>query len=1075
MTDLNITLSQQLQTDLGKPGVWAYALYWDSGGQQSHTLVDNGAVSSPVTLSLGDDLSSGKIYFLIQSEEASGTHTDLTSVITEEDEINWVTAGTYDYRWDSVELTLSGASTDVVNLTSIDGFGLPMELSIGSGKSIQSRGYATTGDDIFTAIAKLDQDAVVTYKSGPLAGQNRAAVSPAEDLGTPNTFFPADDWSDYVASLKTAEAGGVEIAGFFLGGTDADNVYHNPGFYAYDLEWDAAADVFWLSPDENSEIKGYIRITPDALQDSLYQTEGDVGIYTAKSDSDPYQILNHADLGKGLTMNSGENNQWGAVLAQFFNGFNAAYYGNEGKSLNDLVKDTIGLSRNWNWDPTYAFGNNLTTTDPAYPGNAYAEIFFNGTNSYGWTYSDLLMSQYAEGGPQLPIGKSGGGDVGTIDLTIFSDGETGGYTKPVIYNDIKPAAGSTYESVTGTSPVNNIVLNFANAGMVLSADTELSIEVLTSMKGGTPTFQNVKLDTSDGASLWSNWTITKSGDTYSATAVAGSAQPEGSLILSNLPVGKAGLAWYRIDVGSGDALKTFNLYAQTQTDADKNVVFTNPTVSPADVAIDGLASIAGPASTNSTVSTFTVNFLDGTTTTVDPSLLERSGDPNGSIPSAPVVGYQSHGAFEPVAGQNALKGETVSVSQGSLLFGWTGLADAANTPSFIAAATNKVNGLDYAAITVLKGGKPVGNPVLAQADIDGQWVTDTVKTLGNGTYTVTMTEHVSDDGKGTTAVGLASEAVTVKVGVTESMLQSTGTGLTLFDAAEIEETGSWVALSAEGSDLPNGATLLVYAVDEAGEVLSRDGTRTGVGYHEAVRGMIGTVHADDHGLLLEGRQSIYLEAGSELRLAVLTGADGLDVDAPTTITQGEDGLFHLDIAGMSLKAEIDNTLSEAADLAGTQRSLDEALLYLTEGSVVDLSVVGSTAHVNTLAFVRVDIGPDGAMSVDGVDYGDTNAFRRAVERSIDNDFTLDAGGNFTAEATWVVDGESGYYAPVLFTQTGNTFVIGHANSGGNEQIRLFGENTFGFEDLARNENSDFDYNDMVMTLSVSQWGEELLT
>ncbi|MGU3493502.1 DUF4114 domain-containing protein [Xanthobacteraceae bacterium A53D] len=44
-------------------------------------------------------------------------------------------------------------------------------------------------------------------------------------------------------------------------------------------------------------------------------------------------------------------------------------------------------------------------------------------------------------------------------------------------------------------------------------------------------------------------------------------------------------------------------------------------------------------------------------------------------------------------------------------------------------------------------------------------------------------------------------------------------------------------------------------------------------------------------------------------------------------------------------------------------------------------------------------------------------------------------------------------------------MVGNGNAGGYEYIRMYGENTFGFEDLAYNQGSDFDYNDMVMRLT----------
>jgi Domain of unknown function (DUF4114) len=74
------------------------------------------------------------------------------------------------------------------------------------------------------------------------------------------------------------------------------------------------------------------------------------------------------------------------------------------------------------------------------------------------------------------------------------------------------------------------------------------------------------------------------------------------------------------------------------------------------------------------------------------------------------------------------------------------------------------------------------------------------------------------------------------------------------------------------------------------------------------------------------------------------------------------------------------------------------------------------------------------------------------------------GGDFATTASWTVSGATGYYAPVLITPSGQVFVVGDANPGGHDQIRVYGENTFGFEDLAYNQGSDFDYNDMVMRL-----------
>lgn len=51
---------------------------------------------------------------------------------------------------------------------------------------------------------------------------------------------------------------------------------------------------------------------------------------------------------------------------------------------------------------------------------------------------------------------------------------------------------------------------------------------------------------------------------------------------------------------------------------------------------------------------------------------------------------------------------------------------------------------------------------------------------------------------------------------------------------------------------------------------------------------------------------------------------------------------------------------------------------------------------------------------------------------------------------------------------GNGYILmtGNANPSGGEYVRMFGHNTFGFEELIATRGSDFDYNDMVMTISL---------
>ncbi|MBI2739544.1 MAG: DUF4114 domain-containing protein [Rhodospirillales bacterium] len=279
--------------------------------------------------------------------------------------------------------------------------------------------------------------------------------------------------------------------------------------------------------------------------------------------------------------------------------------------------------------------------------------------------------------------------------------------------------------------------------------------------------------------------------------------------------------------------------------------------------------------------------------------------------------------------------------------------------------------------------------------------------------------------------------------------------------------GNWVRLSAMDSGKHVGATLVVYAVDAAGNRIDRDDHHAGadVTLDKAALSAVGVVQDDHGGNLMFGGQSVYLAAGEQLRFAVLDGSHAVDMAPSTQFVARGDGSLYASIDGMQLTAFTSNALSSAATLAGTQRDTGEAFVFLKQGQTMSVELAGSSANANTLGFVRVDMDPaTGEWSVAGVAHGSTAAFAEAVRSHMDGGIWETHGGDFAATAQWTVAGATGYYAPVLITASGQVFVVGHDNPGGHEQIRMFGENTFGFEDLAYNQGSDFDYNDMVMRL-----------
>ena len=213
--------------------------------------------------------------------------------------------------------------------------------------------------------------------------------------------------------------------------------------------------------------------------------------------------------------------------------------------------------------------------------------------------------------------------------------------------------------------------------------------------------------------------------------------------------------------------------------------------------------------------------------------------------------------------------------------------------------------------------------------------------------------------------------------------------------------GNWVKFDVTGSGLSSGSTLLVYAVDAAGNRIARDDHHAGgdVSLEQAVLARIGGA-VDDHGvsLLFMGSQSVYLRAGEQLRFAVLDTHHGIDAAPSTQLSIGPDGWLQANIAGLQLHAMTNNALSDAMDLASAQRTTGEAFLFLQHGDTVSVEVAGSSVNANTLGFVRFDIdAATGAWSVGGVAYGETAAFTAAVRGHMDVGFQDTHGGNFHAE------------------------------------------------------------------------------
>lgn len=1092
MTTLTLNLTSTLQqslTDTTPNGVWAYAVYFDANGLPHFTtLVDNGSLESGGVYDIElPQMGGGKIYFIVQSQDTANTN-DLTSLLTGESTINWNNAAAWDFRYDSFEFSLLGSPGDAGNLTSVNGFGLPMDLSIAypvSNAATQTRGYGISGSTLFSDLGQTASGVLTTYTSGALSGQTRMAISPTTSVGNNLTTYQASDWNAYLQSLEVASPG-ITISGFFNGAPDANNVYHNAAYFAYELSWDAThqnidgtVGTFWLSPTEDSQVKGYIQITQDQLANSIYSTLGDAYIYTNQDDATPYTIAHSGSE----AMNTGANTQWGTIFTQFLTGFSAGYFNVQGQSPNAGVTTPVNLNTNINWDPTYAFGHSLSGTATPVFMDPYSEVFFSNSNSYGSNYSDNLMSQYSQGGPLISL-YDGTGNVGNINITIYDDSETpAGYTVPSIANYIPNA---TFEPVAANTNGLNIGLSFANQTMVLD-ESEASITFRFQTAEGV--WSEVELSASANTitgSLWDVWTIVKNGDgTYSVSA-AGSEQTTGSLLINNMPTPPSGAAWYQLVVhdtsdpdGTAASAKTYNLYTTT-TDSSGTAQFVNPAYSAGALAIDGLALINVPSSAAATTNTFSLAFLYSGTSTVDPSLLTTNTDLADSAlqPTSPMAGDMSTGTFTLLGGQDTTTDVAASSSSGVLAFGWTGVnpdfwwptsENGTNGgPPPIASYTNKVGAENIARIFFSGVDGAFVKPVDAVADIDGQWTTPTVQ-MGNGVYTVNMREYLPESPGHATALTPLSSALTLTVSIpTLSLTQAGQSALLVDNTGHSDVHGNWIRFEASdaASGLPHDATLVLYATDADGNLIGRDGSvGAGVTLADATLAKVGSVFSDTGTNLLTGAQQLYLAAGQQLHFAVQSGSGTIDMAPDVQVTTDGSNAATVDVGGFMLTAETLNDLSAAANVAASQRESDQPLLYLSHGDELKLEITGSGANTNSLGFVHLDMDAAGGWSVDGVAYGDTPEFKAALTSHLDGDLTIVRGGDTAFETTWTVAGDDGYYAPVLLTQNGDILFIGNENVGGHEYIRMYGENTFAFEDLTSEQNSDFDYNDMVMKIT----------
>lgn len=470
-----------------------------------------------------DALKGGVMYIALASD--SSLSADPFANLTEGLINNLQRAQTGNFTFGTFEFTLQGGAYDAGDLTAISTFGLPMSATaIVGGASIGSVGFKVPGSTIWSDISALGTvDAPVVYPfdaaKGPLTS-DAFAVTPTTAVG--GSFKPPEgktlpfsstDWDAYLDKLASVDGVIAQVGGTFNGaaapvknwqdGVNTPiNVWHNAGFFDYEVSYKSALSVqvdgkhetigaFLLSPTVSSQVKGYIVIPKGdepglaagwegGLANSIYSTLGMAQVYaqdpSVVSGQTPH-LFQHATIDNNGSaskpantefFNVGANTQWGKVFTQLLTGFAAGYVGSTGTALNPLQTDgTVDLSKSWNWDPTYAFEQNLATkpygTGPSFQfTDNYAKIFFQNSNVYGDMYSDNLMSLFTTGSPLLPLSKNGV-NVDEVNVTIFSVSDTPtGYVSPTINNYPWGIGNQPKLADLSTTTNGTFTLNFGN-------------------------------------------------------------------------------------------------------------------------------------------------------------------------------------------------------------------------------------------------------------------------------------------------------------------------------------------------------------------------------------------------------------------------------------------------------------------------------------------------------------------------------------------------------------------------------------------------------------------------------------
>lgn len=390
----------------------------------------------------------------------------------------------------------------------------------------------------------------------------------------------------------------------------------------------------------------------------------------------------------------------------------------------------------------------------------------------------------------------------------------------------------------------NLTLNFTAGTMAPAIDMPVTVRF---MSASAP-YNSVTMSSAG------YYTMNSGGSGYTVTPNGGSVASAGLYQITHLAF-DAGVNWYQIDVGTGSAAKTFNLYMSAESSGgaahllNPGYVVSGAFVQSAAFAVDGLAQTTeGNNPTNKYTTTPQVNFFYGGTVAINPALMttvvggaipgsSTSSTGNFLIPYAPILGGRAtptavfSGFYLP---QNFANSATVAqltptlsadIASTNVFVGWYGAdnsmvtsqAGAAIKNYYVSAYTNKIAGQNVAKLTLAGSNLPTVNhaALVMTADTDGQWTGAAPIHFGTGTgsYSLVMNEYLASDTAFANAASKPSAPLSFTIAGAADAVSSSGVTVTSAVSNTIFRAGATVSVTSgaftNAVTLSSGTTGLV--------------------------------------------------------------------------------------------------------------------------------------------------------------------------------------------------------------------------------------------------------------------------